>query len=133
MTVIISMWLATKFGFYSIVKNEDPEFQGDFVIRAREHKDLFNLKQELEELNSRSIYSSKITDYKYRIFVSQEELSKLMIMFSESIDYSNFKDKIKSTPNQKDKLSYYSEIWGVMSDYQYRNSKSKFKPYVLYQ
>lgn len=118
------MWLATKFGFYSIVKSSE---NNSFMVRSRERKDLDNLKRNVLNFKNRKIHFSEITDYKYRIFINKEELAELMLFISENVDYSNFKDKIKSSLDQKDKLPYYSEIWGVMFDYQHRNDKNFMK------
>jgi len=123
------MWLATKYGFYSIVKSS---VNSDYVVRSRDINDLINLKKELKIFKNRKIHSSEETDYKYRIFVNFEEFNELMQLFTMNVDYSNFKDKIKVTPNQKDKLPFYSKVWRIMCDYQYRHYRKQYFD-VFYQ
>lgn len=108
------MWLATKQGFFSIVRSD---INDSFVIRARAQKDLNNLKQSIPCLNKRKIREYDGSDYPCRIFIAQNELNELFQFFSEDIDYSNFKGKIQTIKNQKDKLQAYHEIWAIMFSY----------------
>lgn len=110
------MWLATKFGFYSIVQTRDEKDK--FMVRARAEKDLKNLVENVQELNGKEVLKTDFTDYRYRIIITKNELSALMMFFAANLDYPNFKDKIKATPGQKDKLGSYHEIWHVMYRYQ---------------
>lgn len=110
------MWLATKFGFYSIVQTH--ENKNKFMVRARAEKDLENLTKCLKKLENRKIISTKEADYHYRIIVTQFELNELLHHFAETIDYSNFKNKISTITGQHDKLPFYHEIWEIMYRYQ---------------
>lgn len=113
------MWIASKYGFYSIVQTrENKEL---FMVRARAEKDLKNLKSSLSVLKEHEIRVTKHADYHFRVLVNREELSQLMKFFASEIDYPNFKDKIKSIPSQMDKLRFYSEIWASMYGYQSKN------------
>ena len=89
------------------------------MIRARAEKDLQNLKNSLSVLKDHEIKITKQADYHFRLLINGEELSQLMQFFASEIDYPNFKDKVKTIPNQKDKLPFYHDIWVVM--YQYQN------------
>jgi len=113
------MWLATKFGFYSIVQTR--ENKNEFMVRARAEKDLQNLKNSVLVLKVREIKITKHADYHFRLLVNREELNRLMPFFATEIDYPNFKDKVYKVADQKDKLPYYHEIWETMYRYQ-RNS-----------
>lgn len=110
------MWLATKHGFFSVVQSDIRKDQ--FMVRARAEKDLENLITECVSLKGKRIKKSLDSDYMFRIFISKQELDILMIFISDSINYSNFKDKIHTIKNQKDKVPYYMKIWNVMFDYQ---------------
>jgi len=125
------MWLATKIGFYSIVKKHDEE--DTFIIRARERNDIEELKRSLHFLKKRKVYEYKDSDYLCRIFVNSEELKVIMVSLVNEIDYDNFKNEIKKNKKQKGKLPYYSNIWYEMFLYQKRNEKHKgnliFYPY----
>lgn len=110
------MWLATKYGFYSIVRSHENE--NEFMVRARAEKDLENLVKCVKVLENREIVVTKEADYHYRIIISQMEQNDLMQYLSETIDYSNFKNKIGTIPVQREKLPYYHEIWEIMYQYQ---------------
>lgn len=123
------MWLATKFGFYSIV--QDKKNRNQFKVRTRDKKDLESLRK-IEEFKNRKIHFDSLADYHYRIFITKNELTVLMKYLSDNLDYDNFKDKIKEEVSQKDKLPYYTRIWTIMYEYQYRFNK-KFSFNVFYK
>lgn len=110
------MWIATKFGFYSIVQTR--ENKDIFMVRTRAEKDLQNLKNTLPVLKNHEIKITKHADYHFRLLVNREELSQLMQFFATEIDYPNFKDKVYKVANQKDKLLFYHKIWEIMHSYQ---------------
>ena len=102
------MWIASQFGFYSIVcKGED-----QFHVRARVRSDLENLlvATDLDE----KIHENDISDYKYRLVVDHDAVRKITSTLAETLDYSNFKNKIAETPSQEPKLHAYHCIWEVM-------------------
>lgn len=110
------MWLFTKYGFYSIVKDyKDPKL---YKCRARSKKDLLNLIANFKYLKDYSIQCDKKADYHYRIFISQNHFSMLMLSISNTIDYSNFKGHISRNKDQVDKVDHYSEVWQIMYTYQ---------------
>lgn len=110
------MWLATKFGFYSIVQTKNREDL--FMVRARAEKDLLNLKEKILFLHNRKIKRTEDSDYMFRMFLDKPEVDILMIFMSNNIDYSNFKDEVHNIKNQRDKVPFYMRIWSVMMDYQ---------------
>jgi ribosomal protein S20 len=116
------MWLCTKFGFYSIVKDEQEEI---FKVRARIKNDLKNIQKNVLSLLDKKIVEDKNADYRFRIFINQEELTVLLQTLSENIDYFNFKEMIHHNKDQKDKEKYYGEIWGVMYQYQQKQNHLK--------
>ena len=102
------MWIASKFGFFSIVcKGED-----QFHVRARVRTDLENLlvAVDLDE----KIHESDLSDYKYRLVVGHDAVRKITSALAETLDYPNFKNKIAETSSQVTKLDAYHEIWEVM-------------------
>lgn len=107
------MWLATEKGFYSVVINtQSKNKESEILIRARKKSDLENLN------TGRKVHISKKKDYAYRIFVSRQTFLRILLDLGSELQYSNFKDHIKGIPNQKDKVSFYSEIWLTMNEYQ---------------
>jgi hypothetical protein len=120
------MWIANKYGFFSIVENRFSTGEEDqLVVRARVEGDLRNL------FKNKKILFSEESDYAYRVFITRTELSNLMVKFSETLDYSNFKDSIKKNEDQWDKSPYYSRIWHIMFQYslEWENPFRIFNPY----
>jgi hypothetical protein len=102
------MWIASKFGFYSIVCKDEDEFH----IRARLRVDLENLlvATNLHE----QIHQSDRADYRYRLVVSHQVVRKITTTLAETLDYPNFKNKIAETSSQESKLHAYHCIWEAM-------------------
>ena len=103
------MWLMTKHGFYSIVEKKP----GEFHIRARVPKDLENLVERVP-LPESEILSTKSADYHYRIIAGKGEVLKVMQFLGETVDYSNFKNRIEELPDQEQRHGLYSEVWGLL-------------------
>ncbi len=110
------MWIFTKYGFYSIV--QDNNDKNLFKVRARKKEDLEELQKKVDGISLFKIHKDERADYRFRIFITSEKLVEIMVMFSTSIDYSNFKDSIYRNKAQKDKLDSYHQIWEVMYEYQ---------------
>jgi hypothetical protein len=106
------MWLATKHGFYSIIQKE----QGVYYVRARVRKDLENLLQVSGV--EHEVHSWPTADYRYRIIIGPEDLLKVVVALTATLDYPNFKSSVAQQVDQRDKLSAYHEIWATMSDFQ---------------
>lgn len=105
------MWLATKFGFFSVVRTSEGKL---YKIRSRAKKDLLNLFDENQ------IIEDKLADYRYRVIADQAAYEQFMQQLQD-IDYDNFKSHIHTLPDQKDKTTYYGRIWQVMYEYQQKN------------
>ena len=126
------MWLATQHGFYSIVQkpagqianprpnNRPADLESSnervFHVRTRCKMDLENIVV-LADLDS-TIHHTATGDYAWRIIVGQQEVNTIMSVLADSIDYSNFKDRIHDLPDQVGKLPAYSQLWSRMVDYQ---------------
>lgn len=108
------MWLATQHGFYSIVEKSP----GEFHIRARCREDLENLVV-LSGLDV-PIIDTPTGDYAWRIVTGKDEVTKVLVSLGNSIDYSNFKNRIHDLPNQRDKASIYSRLWSEFYTFQSR-------------
>lgn len=102
------MWIASKFGFYSIVCKGEEQFH----VRARLKGDLQNLLEAtgLEE----EICVSENSDYKYRVVVGHDAVRKIHSTLADTLSYPNFKNKIAQTPSQEPKLGAYHCIWEIM-------------------
>jgi hypothetical protein len=80
------------------------------LVRARLKKDLQLL------FDDKRILEIPSADYQYRVLVKKQEMADILVKMIKEIDYPNFKSEIASLPEQRDKLSAYHEIWGLMKD-----------------
>jgi hypothetical protein len=109
------MWLMTRFGFFSIVMDNQNKI---YKVRARAKKDLQNLLDEVPQLKNHEILTYPSADYRYRILIDQAQLNALYAHFASTINYGNFKDAIYDIADQKDKLGHYHRVWEEMYGYQ---------------
>lgn len=100
------MWMFTTKGFISVVASDQEA--GIFLARARNKDHLKNLFPTAE------IVTLPNRDYKYRVFITQEQFTNLMNELATSIKYSNFKNAI-SDDEYHDACT---EVWSVMYKYQ---------------
>lgn len=101
------MWIASKFGFFSIVAKAD-----GVHVRAR-------VKKDLEELLAQTDTTAPVqtwpgADYRYRVIVGADQLPVFFQKLAESIDYDNFKNMIHASPTQQGKYYAYSSVWEIM-------------------
>ena len=105
------MWIFTKHGFFSAVKNYN---DANLIhVRAR-------FKGDLERLCTAYGLVSKVTqtqrsDYPFRMDFPREIWSYIVKREAESIDYTNFKSAVHDG-TKRDRA--YLEIWSVMNKYQ---------------
>jgi hypothetical protein len=108
-----TMWLCTKYGFFSVVCAWKDNVQGkvDFhklMIRSRKKKHLENL---LESFSlDYEIIESKNTDYRYRIIVEKPVFAELVKLAVSGIDYTNFKNKAASIKDFQ-YLNFLHNVW----------------------
>lgn len=114
------MWIASALGYFSIVKKKNT-----YYVRARNENDLRLLMDATGV--SREILQYAGTDYVARILVNQSELDLIMRTLFSTIQYDNFKNSIIANSTQRDKCKYYSEVWGVMWDYQRDREEAQYQ------
>lgn len=110
------MWIMSELGIFSVVKNKRAD--GSFLVRSRYAKDIAGVIDVLEE--NGYLFESAITprcDYPYRVIVDDDGLSFLFDYLQSNLDYHNFKDHIKNTPDQSNKVGLYSKIWYSVLDH----------------
>jgi hypothetical protein len=115
---MISMWIASKYGWFSLVKKD-----GGYHVRARDENDLRLLQAAVGgDFAGLQIHLTPSADYCSRVFVpeegSKEIITSIMATLGESVDYANFKSMIAASPEQRDKLHSYHGVWARMDEYQ---------------
>ena len=85
------MWIFTETGFISAVDNG--HVPGKLAVRARDKESLAILAA----VTDQEIKQSERSDYPYRVYVTKEEFSDYILAHIETLDYSNFKDRVYKT------------------------------------
>jgi hypothetical protein len=112
------MWIASKFGFFSIVAKGN-----EFHVRTRVKQDLEQLLAETKLHEPVQVWPG--ADYRYRIIVGAADIPAIFQKLAESINYSNFKSMIGANPSQRDKKQAYNRIWSVMYEVQEEGEDEK--------
>ena len=88
------MWIATKYGWFSMVRAHDGI---RFMVRARRKSHLEELIYAMDflKVSNTQIVETVHTDYKFRIFITEAQLKMIMLEMVEDLDYSNFKNEAK--------------------------------------
>lgn len=106
------MWLMTQYGFYSVVAHNAQPDRFLVRVRARAHHDLENLCR-LAALES-EILETPDADYRYRLLLSGAEIGRALVALGQTINYSNFKNRIHDLPDQRHKNDAYMSIWSTL-------------------
>ncbi len=119
------MWLATRYGFFSVVCGSqqagagrgqvDPEVR---MIRARCESHLAALQTNFAELlGGIEIVSQAGTDYAFRMIVPAVTFAALMQRLVADLDYGNFKNAAHAqNPQDKRYNQFLHEVWHVGVD-----------------
>lgn len=100
------MWLCTSIGFYSIVRKQD-----GWHVRARLRADLETLQRAADAIVHLPIQVWPGADYRYRIIITtQHGYESVWAVLAQSVDYPNFKGRIASLPDQRDKMPAYHDL-----------------------
>lgn len=106
------MWLYTKQGFYSIVKDGNK-----YAIRSRNIEHHNNAIKLFNDINADVIASINTDehnrDYAHRIIVSNVGLSHFLARLRDTIDYPNFKSAIPFGEYQDVLYNVYNETLGL--------------------
>jgi len=82
------MWVCTQNGFISAVDNKVKP--GLLAVRARDRQSL----EAISEMAGSEIEFTPHRDYQYRTYVSRGILEDFVKLSIETLDYSNFKDRL---------------------------------------
>ena len=89
------MWLATQYGFCSMVRKNQDEFH----LRARVRRDLENLR-EITGVDV-EVHVWPAADYRYRMILCKADASAVIAAVFKHLDYANFKSRIVALPDQR--------------------------------
>jgi hypothetical protein len=100
------MWLITQDGYFSVVKKNGTSAR-PLCLRSRVRRDIENFLMAIDK--KYKIEDSTGTDYKYRTYVSREDLIEYQIHIIKKLDYDNFKDSLKDV--HPERLQTYMNLW----------------------
>lgn len=104
------MWIATTFGWVSIVRPDED----NWYVRARDRRTL-EVLGDIAGITSR-VHDWPTADYRFRLIVNRAELTNVLLALGARIDYPNFK-----TAAMKKKGARYagvlSKVWSTMLDF----------------
>jgi len=100
----------TQHGFFSVIEDKDPAY---LLIRAR-------ARQDLENLSGLVTFKAEVTDtdaadYRYSIRLKRGSARRLLAATFDHINYPNFRDAISKTPDQREKIFSYRQIWSTLT------------------
>lgn len=103
------MWIFTKDGFYSAVKDKYC-VEGEVMIRARVKIDLERLLEKID--NDAKILVFEQADYRYRVKIKAYQWVKYVAKEAADIDYDNVKDTI--TWHEPSRSTAYYDCWQAL-------------------
>lgn len=103
------MWIFTQDGFISAVDNGVKP--GKLAVRARDRKSLVGIAQITDSV----IEFTPTRDYQYRVYATKKQLTELISLDIEMIDYGNFKDRVHETLDN-DFHRAAGEVWVAMNE-----------------
>lgn len=121
-----TMWLATRYGFYSIacaLKDEGRSNQLDpdtLMIRARQKRHLENLKSRFPELAEYGIRTADGTDYACRLILPKQLVVRIVGELLQEQVWGNFKNEAARFlgTDYSDYHQALHRVWAIMQDLQ---------------
>ena len=102
------MWIVLNKSFLSIVKNRNNENQ--LLVRARVKGDIEKVFEDAD------VFEDMNADYKYRSYISRENVANVISYELLKIDYDNFKSSVSK--NDLDRSHAYMNVWSALNKLQ---------------
>lgn len=108
------MWLMTTTGFVSIVQKHEDRDRGTLTVRAR---DAYSLKAFAEAAGriDAEYKMDMATDYPFRDVFTREEVVAALLVYVETLRYSNFKNAAKRLRGEKYAKALGNVWWEMQS------------------
>lgn len=103
------MWVITRIGFFNIIEQDDDREKGLLTVKARSREDLENFKKLDESLRNAKIEESNITDYRFRLKASRDDVVWGISVVVGGIDYGKTKPAIMK--NFPERSGIYYQVW----------------------
>lgn len=103
------MWVFTETGFVSAVRAS----AGSDAIRVRSRDELS--LEPIAEMFRLEIQKSPYRDYPYRVELTTEQFSKVLVHSVETMNYTNFKNQVHATRGY-DFAHTLTSVWSIMHE-----------------
>ena len=102
------MWIVLNNSFLSIVKNRNND--NELLVRAR-------VKGDIEKVfDDADVFEDENADYKYRSYISRENVANVISNELLKIDYDNFKSSVSK--DDIDRSHAYMNVWSALNKLQ---------------
>lgn len=117
------MWLFTRYGFYSLAcaqKENGAIDPSKMMVRARCVAHLEQLKARFPALAEEQIVALAGHDYRWRLFVSKEQLCRIVAELAGEQEWSNFKNEAARFQGKKGSayVDALHDVWRIMMEFQ---------------
>lgn len=114
------MWIFTQTGFVSAVHHySEPD---TMVVRARDRVSLESIARSTDA----PIEKTPVSDYPYRVHVKQAAFTQWLIAAVESLDYTNFKDRVGDTRGHEFAHTLMG-VWNIMHEVEDADARRRDK------
>ena len=102
------MWIVLNKSFLSIVKNRNND--SELLVRARVKGDIEKVFEDAD------VFEDENADYKYRSYISRENVANVISNELLKIDYDNFKSSVSKDDNIRSNA--YMNVWSALNKIQ---------------
>ena len=109
------MWIATKSGYLSIVRNSNPDCPAaeEMLVRSRVREDLeYFAGYASSSAHYLVVRCTPEADYPYRLFCSRSAVARFLASQADEITYENFKSEIAKT--DRPRALVYTRVWAAL-------------------
>lgn len=108
------MWLFTRYGMLSVVR--DREHDTHVLLRARRREHLERVLEACHVDSLGSIRETPHNDYRWRKRVSVDVWQSMARTLAADVDYDNFKGEIARTERGSDYELALHDVWEIMRE-----------------
>ncbi len=106
------MWLATCFGFFSVVRRDNDAREGMLTVRGRVRADLEAFRSGYLP-GASPVMEQERADYRYRFRVPEADMARAFERILREIDYGDFKTAVEARQGWV-RHDIYEQVGSVM-------------------
>lgn len=117
------MWMFTKIGFVSVVKDAGAPQNVWLRFRCLQDAERFRaFSVEAAVARPATVMSTPESDYPYRMRLHRVDWLELAAALAGDVDYPNFKQAALEDDTCPSRWQAYHEVWGIMRQFQHRRT-----------